>query len=271
MASPLKRLYIITGKGGVGKTTVSIAFTKWLQEQGHDALHLTFESPSISDPRQRPAPSETSPQVHHQRLGLEECAEGYILKKLGSGLIAKWIVRTAFFRALTNMMPGFGYVIFLGKTLEMLQNNSRIIVLDAPASGHALAMLEATANFREIFRAGLVYEDTEKMLNKLYDPMFTGVRILALPTQMAMQEAKELKAAVNNLGPVDCRVFLNHSLESWQEALTDAPLEVQGKWKTEQDVRAEAADWLQGTIPFSAQTSAEAVWQDLSPAMKGIA
>jgi anion-transporting ArsA/GET3 family ATPase len=270
MAAPLKRLYIITGKGGVGKTTVSLAFTRWLRAQGHDALHMTFESPSMSD-SQKPTSDETLfADVPRERLSLEESAEGYILKKLGSGMIARWIVRTAFFRALSNMMPGFGYVIFLGKTLEMLQGNERIIVLDAPASGHALAMLEATSNFREIFRSGLVYEDTEKMLKLLYDPQFTAVRILALPTQMAMQEAKELLDAVKNLGALDCHILLNHSLERWQAAFPDAPTEVQSKWQTEQEVRSKASEWLQGTIPFSAGASSEAVWKDISPSMEGM-
>jgi arsenite-transporting ATPase len=221
IASP-QRLYIITGKGGVGKTVVSLAFTRWLRQQGHDATHVTFGHHRLQDSS---APTRENPlaawaDVPRWALDLEESAEGYISKRIGSVLAAKWIVRTAFFRALVNMMPGFSYVIFLGRLLQAMQDQpQRVMVLDAPASGHALAMLEATANFREIFGAGAVYEDTQKMISKLYDPAYTGVRILALPTQMAMQEATELREAVAQIAPFDARIFLNQSLEPWRVAL----------------------------------------------------
>ncbi len=269
-ASP-QRLYIITGKGGVGKTVVSLAFTRWLRQQGHDATHVTFGHHRLRDQSSpnRERPLAAWKDVPRWELDLEESAEGYIQKKLGSGLAAKWIVRTAFFRALVNMMPGFSYVIFLGRLLQTMQDHpQRIMVLDAPASGHALAMLEATANFREIFGAGAVFDDTQKMLTKLYDPTYTGLRILALPTQMAMQEAAELREAVAGIAPFDARITLNQSLESWESALAEAPAPLQAKLAMEREVRSGAGDLP--ALPFSAATDPEELWRDLGPAVAGL-
>ncbi len=265
-----KRLYIITGKGGVGKTTLALAFTRWLRQQGHDATYVSLSQQTLRDRDSKPATApegwEDVPRVH---LDLEQSAEGYITKKLNSGLVARWVVRTAFFRALVNMLPGFGYVIFLGRMLETLQEHpQKVMVLDAPASGHALAMLEATANFREIFRSGAVYEDTGRMLQKLYDPAYTGVRILALPTLMALQEAEELRAAVTKVAPMDCKVFLNQSLEGWADALADAPLPLRDKLRLEREAVA-AAGKLDGVLPFT-DARGGAMTEGLGQALGGL-
>ncbi len=273
MAESLKRLYIFTGKGGVGKTTLSLAFTRWLQEQGHSATYLTLSQQALSDETARteslPAGWESVPHVH---LELEAAAEGYITKKLGSALLAKWIVKTAFFRALVNMLPGFGYVISIGKILEMLHVDPKlIIVLDAPASGHALTMMEATSNFREIFQSGLVFEDTEKMLAKLYDPQHTGVRIMTLPTTLAMQEALELQVAVHKLAPLNAKIFLNHSLASWSEAIAEAPKALKEKLRLELDVMELHPQDVAGRFAYSAKSDATSVYQDLKATLGGLA
>ena len=267
MSSSLKRLYIFTGKGGVGKTTLSLAFTRWLNEQGHQATYVTLSQQSMGDgdgPQERMPPGWHN--VPHAHITLEESAQDYITKKLGSQLVAKWIVHTAFFRALVNMMPGFGYVISLGRILETLQDNAgKIFVLDAPASGHALTMMEATGNFREIFQAGLVFDDTEKMLKKLYDPGHTGVRIFTLPTTLALSEALELKGAIHQLAPLDARVFLNHSLVGWQEELSGAPAALLDKLRLEEEALAQHSADITAQLPYSTAVQADALYQDLRP------
>ncbi len=272
MGESLKRLYIFTGKGGVGKTALSLAFTRWLQEQGHSATYLTLSQQALTDDTahidELPAGWEKVPHIH---LELEAAAEGYITKKLGSALLAKWIVKTAFFRALVNMLPGFGYVISVGKILEMLHADPQlIIVLDAPASGHALTMMEATSNFREIFQSGLVFEDTEKMLAKLYDPQHTGVRIMTLPTTLAMQEALELKEAVHKLAPLNAKIYLNHSLKSWSEAIQDAPLALKEKLRLEAEVMELHSQDVAGRFAYSAHPDAAGMYQDLQAALGGL-
>lgn len=259
-----KRFYIMTGKGGVGKTTMALGFTHWLRQQGHEATYVSLSQQTLQDETHRETTLPAGWEVPHFFLNLQDAAEGYIAKKLGSALVAKWVVKTAFFRALVNMLPGFGYVISLGKLLEMIKDSGdkKILVLDAPASGHALTMLEATANFREIFQAGLVFEDTEKMLQRLYDPQHTGVRIISLPTQMSIHEALELREAVHQLAPMDCKVFLNNTLVSWESELTDAPFALQEKVRLEKEVEQQFGQEVAGKIPFSVATNVEAFVKD---------
>ena len=267
MGSLPKRLYIFTGKGGVGKTSLALAFTRYLKEQGYHAKYASLSQQSLSDEEissnQLPKGWGSIPHIH---LELEDCAKGYITKKMGSQMVAKWVVGTAYFRALVNMLPGFGYVISIGKILELLQEDPKLIlVLDAPASGHALTMMEATSNFREIFQSGLVFEDTEKMLSKLYDRQHTGIRIMTLPTVLAMQEALELKLALQKLSNFDTTISLNHSLKKWQKTINDGPRALQQKLSLEIEVEALHPQDVKTSFAFSAAQNVDDFYQDLLP------
>jgi len=231
------RLYIFTGKGGVGKTTLSKSFVKYLNEHDHEAVYVTFKNQSITDELHE------STTTFHQGikeiyLDLAECAQNYIEKKLNSKLIASWIVKTPFFRALINMVPGFNYLIYLGKILEMGNENPRlIIVLDAPASGHALTMIESTTNFQQIFESGIIFEDTSKMLSKLNDPNYTKIHIISLPSIMSWQEAIELKSGLKNRIPVEINISLNNTLyPQIKNQLNEVPEVLKQKALNEKDL-----------------------------------
>ena len=207
-----KRLYIFTGKGGVGKTTLSKSFTRLLVEHDHEVAYLTFQNQSLTEGH-KGTTKKIQNGIQEISLDLEECALNYIERRLNSKMIASWIVRTPFFRALINMVPGFSYLIFLGKILQMQNDNPRlIIVLDAPASGHALTMVESTTNFGNIFGSGIIFEDTKKMLTLLNDPNYTKIHVVSLPSLMSWQEAMELKAGLKERTPVDVDVTINNAL-----------------------------------------------------------
>lgn len=259
-----KNFYIFTGKGGVGKTTLSLLFAQYLHEQKKDVLYITLSQQKLGGaPSTRPAPNALSvPQMH---LELEDCAQGYIHKKLGSQMIAQWVVKSAYFKALVNMLPGFGYLISMGKMLEMIHESKdqKIIVLDAPASGHALTMLEATQNFRDIFQSGLVFEDASKMIKKLYDPNHTALRIITLPTELSLQEALELKSSISKFSPIESKIFLNQVLFSWKERIPDMPSVFTKKLELESDVVREFEGQINGNFPLVLEEKIEAQFEDL--------
>ncbi|MFN8369140.1 MAG: AAA family ATPase [Bacteriovoracaceae bacterium] len=138
-----KRLYVFTGKGGVGKTTCALSLANHLVLQGKKVLFVEFES-------------QVSPEIFeqlkikHYVLSLLESANGYIAKKLKSKMIASWVVRTPFFKSLINMIPGFSYIIFLGHLLELVYNDPELIlIIDSPSSGHASTLFEACKIFKK--------------------------------------------------------------------------------------------------------------------------
>lgn len=259
-----RRLYIFTGKGGVGKTTLSRAFVKYLVEHDHEAIYLTLKNQSLGE-HHFGNQEVTRSGIRELTLDLEECARAYIEKRLNSRMISSWIVKTPFFRALINMVPGFSYMIFLGKILEMGKDNPRlIVVLDAPASGHALTMVESTSNFQQIFESGVIFEDTMKMLSRLNDPAYTKMHVVSLPSLMSWQEAMELKTGLKQRTPVEVDVTINNYLYPLVEQnLPDLPEGLKDKALNEKKLIEENLSQVQCILPHSLASTAIAIEADL--------
>jgi arsenite-transporting ATPase len=206
-----QRLVIFTGKGGVGKTTLALAYTKSLLNQNLKVKYNSFYQ----------APEENivaDVNVPLFKISIEESAEIYIANKLNSKTIAAWIMHTHFFKSLFQMIPGFGHMILLGHILKELENDPElIIVLDSPASGHALTMFESSSNFKKIFKTGLIVKDIEKMKSKLEDPDFLKTYIIALPNELAVTEASELIEELENIY-TNNELIINNSFKLFCES-----------------------------------------------------
>ncbi|MBP9681678.1 MAG: hypothetical protein KBD76_09760, partial [Bacteriovorax sp.] len=93
------RLYIFTGKGGVGKTALAMAFTKYLESRGINVKYNCFHQ----TPEKILEKELNLPTIDRR---LEQSAEVYIAQKLNSTTIASWIMKTHFFKSLFQMIPG---------------------------------------------------------------------------------------------------------------------------------------------------------------------
>jgi DNA polymerase III delta prime subunit len=184
MPSIHKRLYIFTGKGGVGKTTLAMAFTKYLETSGLNVKYNCFHQTSEKA-------LELAIRLPTINITVEESAEIYVGRKLNSPLISSWIMKTHFFKSLFQMIPS---LILFGHLINELENDpSLIIVLDSPASGHALTMFEATSNFRTIFKSGVLVKDIDRMQSFLAFPNNLKTLIVTLATELSLSEALDLK------------------------------------------------------------------------------
>jgi hypothetical protein len=214
-SSTLPRLIIITGKGGVGKTSIALALTKHLKEKNQNVLYNSFDQLTNNNLCQKL-------NIPYFEMTPAESAKVYIGKKLGSKTIASWVMKTPFFKSLFNMIPGLGMVILMGHIIEKLEEDpSLTIVLDSPSSGHALTMLESSYNFKEIFGSGLIVQDIEKMHDFLYEKQMLKTYIVCLPTLMAANEGIELRENFKKLNINRVDLILNDLLHK--------ALEIQGK------------------------------------------
>lgn len=214
MPSEHHRLYIITGKGGVGKTTLAMAFTKYLQKEGVNVKYNCFHQlPEIALEKELNLPTI--------EMRIEASAEIYIAKKLNSTTIASWIMKTHFFKSLFQMIPGLGHMILLGHLISELDlDPSLVIVLDSPASGHALTMFESSSNFKAIFKNGLVVKDIDKMQTFLKGPNNLKTHVITLATELSLSEAEDLKNELDTNLPdteAHCDLVVNDSFKKFFE------------------------------------------------------
>jgi anion-transporting ArsA/GET3 family ATPase len=237
MGSPAKRLYIFTGKGGVGKTSLAMAMTKHLEAQGLKPKYNSF----YQDPERSLWKELNLPVLD---IELQSSAETYIGRKLKSTTIASWIMKTHFFKSLFQMIPGLGHMILLGNILDELEKDPElIIVLDSPASGHALTMFESSSNFKKIFRAGLIVKDIDKMHKLLSGPGFLKTLIVTLANELAMNEASDLKKELdtNTTGPdLNVGILVNDSFLKYVKenkiSESDLPDFLKNKIELEKDI-----------------------------------
>jgi arsenite-transporting ATPase len=269
-------LHLFTGKGGVGKTTLAMAYAYYLKQKGEDVLYATITSSNIKD--------RTHHETHHYLLSslsipyldlaLSECAEAYISKKMNSKIIGAAVVKTPFFKSLINMIPGFSYLIFMGRLLEEIHysGNKKIIIFDSPASGHTLTLLESTQNFHDIFQSGLLFEDTNKMLSLIHSQDFMCIHIITNLTEMSLTEGLELKQAVSALKFKNINTIANNAMAliSNIDQEKNLPDFLKGKIKLEKELLIEYKNQIQNFIPHIPETDAVSLIKSLAPHMENL-
>lgn len=262
------RFYIVTGKGGVGKTLASFALTQALNSKGKKAKYLVFKPGKLA--KAKTPSSENLFDLPAIELDLLDCATEYVARKMKSETIAKWVVKTPFFKALINMLPGFSYLIYLGKTIDLLQKDPELIlVLDSPSSGHALTMLESTVNYQEIFQSGLLFEDTQKVINTLYAKDFTKALIISLPTMMALNESVDLKNEIHHIRPIETEIICNNVMSQ----IADLKLEVlpeilKNKIQNEKEVLSGFQDVLDHSLTYISENDPKDIMNGMAKEME---
>lgn len=252
------RLYIVTGKGGVGKTSVALSLAKKLSQKGVKVLYNSFDQEEQS----ALCNQLNIPFVH---FDLIDSAKTYMGKKLNSELIANWIMKTPFFKSLFNMIPGLGHMILLGHIIDLLESDPELtIVLDSPSSGHALTMFESSHNFKEIFGSGLLVEDIKRMHDFIYKKDILKNLIISLPTKMALNESIEVIEHLKNLNFTNTHLIANDCLSPVLETEEVLPSFLQIKKDLELSVINEFDGKLLEKVPHCLAPNFKEVITELS-------
>src|SRR4051812_39171598 len=130
----------------------------------------------------------------------QRALDEYLGQQLG-GALAGLLFHNRIFEYFVAAAPGVRELTTIGKVWELAQLERRnrrmapydLVILDAPASGNGLAMLQAPHTFAEIARVGPVRRRADKIHDYLRDPERTGVVSVALPQEMPVNETIEFR------------------------------------------------------------------------------
>ncbi len=209
-SSPLERQFAyVTGKGGVGKTTVTASLALALAESGRRVLLATTE-PEHYAPLLPAIQAKTDPvALPGANLWLVALEPMAAMQEYGRLRIRARMARHALFgnryaQAFFSAVPGLPQWAVLGKawyhTTEVEGGRARFdtVIFDAPATGHSLQMLRVPQVISEVAPAGLLRRDAEDANAMLHDPARCAVLVVTVPEVLPTNETEELVAGLRD-------------------------------------------------------------------------
>lgn len=203
-----RRFLFITGKGGVGKTTVTAALARSLAARGLRVLV------TVCGAKERLSTLLGAPPLDSQittlgvnlwgvRLVSEVALREYGALKLKNRVLVDAIFDSKYVTGFLSGTPGLKEWSLLGKawyhaTEEDADGRARfdVVLFDAPATGHGLDMLRVPKVIVDIAPPGVLRSDAERAWEMFRDPTRSGVVVVTLPEEMPTNETLELCLAL---------------------------------------------------------------------------
>jgi energy-coupling factor transporter ATP-binding protein EcfA2 len=210
-----RQLIVVTGKGGVGKTTLTGVLGRALAARGRRVLLLE------TDPRESlhqlvgTEPSggrvlEAGPGLWLQNLEPRAVVEGLVREKIPVAAIARRVIASPVFQHFAAGAPGLKEMATLGYAWRAVRGSGRhrmdVVVLDAPATGHGVSMLQAPLLLEDAVAGGELGAMAAELAAWIADPAHCAVVVTTVAEELPVQEATEL---IGLLGRAPALVVVN--------------------------------------------------------------
>src|SRR3954454_10407281 len=199
-----KRLVWITGKGGVGKSTVAAALGMAGARRGKRTIVCEVgaqERLSRLFRRQGVAGDETllTDELWATSIDPQAALREWLGTQAG-GTLARALNSASAFQYFVAAAPGAKELVTITKVWELGQESRwtrsargyDLVVVDAPASGHGVSMLRTPKTFADVARMGPIHKQSDRVWSWLQDRRRTGYVAVALPEEMPVSETLEL-------------------------------------------------------------------------------
>jgi anion-transporting ArsA/GET3 family ATPase len=193
-----RKLIFVTGKGGVGKSTIAAALA-WLgASKGKRTLVCEVDAKGNLADFFETAPTrfeerEIAPRLWAMSMDTEASLKQYLSLQLKIPLVAKVGPLAKMFDFVASAAPGVREIVTVGKLCwEVREKHYDLIVVDASASGHIIGQLAAPQAINQLVQVGLVRQQTGWMLDILEDHSVTALVVVATPAEMPVSETLDL-------------------------------------------------------------------------------
>jgi len=231
-----KRLVFVTGKGGVGKTTVALALGLAAARRGLrtvvcEVAHQERVSRILGREGVGYEETEIGENLSAMSLDQQHTLEEWVTYQLPSRTLASLLYKNRIFQHLTAAAPGMKELVTIGKIWELAQLHRKtadarpydFVIVDSPATGHGLGMLRAPRTFGDIARVGPIRAQADKIHDFIVSGK-TGVVGVALPEEMPVNEMLEYREALAKEMELDLDVVVANGVypERFSQAEADA-------------------------------------------------
>ena len=230
-------VFIVAGKGGVGKTTVSAALARLASRQGLSFLILEIEGKSglasafgqeerltYDETVFRPA-SDGEGEIRARTLTPDDALIEY-LQDHGMGRISKRLSHSGALDVVATAVPGIRDILVLGKVKALQRSQAAdVIVLDAPAAGHAVTFLMSAHGLLDAARVGPIQAQATDVIELLSDPKRSQVLLVTLPEETPVNEVVDTAYQLEDRVGVSLAGVVVNGLYSQLEGVDADPVE----------------------------------------------
>jgi anion-transporting ArsA/GET3 family ATPase len=201
-----KRLVFVTGKGGVGKTTVAVALGLAAARAGKrtivcEVAHQERMSQAFRREGVGYSETELAPGLFAISIDPQRSMEEYLRSQVKPAPLYALLFDNRLFQYFAAATPGMRELVTVGKIWELAQLERRsakaspydFVIVDAPSTGHGLGVLRTPATFRDTARVGPISRQAGIINRFITEPKLTGVVTVALPEEMPVNETLEFR------------------------------------------------------------------------------
>jgi anion-transporting ArsA/GET3 family ATPase len=197
-----RRLLFVTGKGGVGKTTVAAGLALYAAEHGRRTLLCEVDAKGDIAAYFETGPTsfaarEVFPSLWAMSMDTEASLREYLRLNLRIPVVGRIGPLAKAFDFVATAAPGVREILTVGKfCYEVREAHYDLVVVDASATGHIVGQLAAPQAINDLVKVGLIRSQTDWILEILSDPARTGLAIVTTPEEMPVNETIELAGRV---------------------------------------------------------------------------
>lgn len=193
----LAKVVFVTGKGGVGKTTVASALALDAKRRKLPALLVEFGDGESGERVLGPMARE----LEHRVIRFDDSLLDTVSDMLGSRTLAKVFVGHSAMRRLIRAAPGIAELIKLDALRRLADERQGRIVVDLPASGHALGWLRVATSISRFARVGPLHDIAERIDALVRDRARSSIVVVTIPESLVLKETADLcRALVEEVG-----------------------------------------------------------------------
>jgi anion-transporting ArsA/GET3 family ATPase len=220
-----RRLLFTVGKGGVGRTTVTLALAFEAARRGRRTLVVELEGArglarALEEQREVHPPAPELERITSLVVDGRRALEEYLSLIIPVRRLLKTIFSSSIYQYFVAAAPGLKELMTVGKIWYEAERRERegdgpdLVLVDAPATGHSLQYLRMPQAALEAFPVGLVHREAERVLSLLRDPAATAVVMVATAEDMPTNETIEISRGLADLGMRGSLVVVNQVHEA---------------------------------------------------------